>query len=232
MFRGHDFQLKKQNGLLLIKEFEKRLGRKGRLLDVGCGIGELLWAAKESGWDYVGIDPSKQFIEIAREKLGVEGKTTTLEDAGFSDNSFDIVTMGGIIEHLYSPLTTLDEVNRILRPDGWFWFDAPNEDGLYMKAGNLYMRLRGKDWVVTLAPTFPPYHVQGFNPNSLRKLMAKTKFEIVELQILGDIKSQTGKQTVRKNIEFRAAQIVNQIGKALGKGMYMSVWARKKETIT
>lgn len=224
-FRGHDVERKKQNGLSLMREFEVRLGKKGRFLDVGCGVGELLWAAKESGWESEGIDPSKEFIEIGREKLGVEGRVTTLEEAAFPSDYFDAVIMSGIIEHLYNPFETLREIHRVLKPNGWFWFDAPNEDGFYMKLGNLYMRLRGKDWVVTLAPTFPPYHVQGFNPRSLKKLVEKSDFELRELKNFGDISQQTGDQTLRKTIEYNGAKFVNWLGKFVGQGMYMSVWA-------
>lgn len=227
-FRGHDVEKKKQNGLSLMREFELRLGKKGRFLDVGCGAGELLWAAKTSGWEAQGIDPSKEFIEIGRERLGVEGRVTTLEEANFPGDHFDAVIMSGIIEHLYDPLETLKEIHRVLKPNGWFWFDAPNEDGFYMKLGNLYMRLRGKDWVVTLAPTFPPYHVQGFNPKSLKNLVEKSDFELKELKNFGDISQQTGDQTLRKKIEYNGAKFVNWLGKFVGQGMYMSVWAQKK----
>lgn len=227
-FRGHDVERKKQNGLGLMREFERRLGKKGHFLDVGCGAGETLWAANESGWDAEGIDPSKEFIEIGRKTLGVEGRVGTLEEQNYPDNHFDAIVMGGIIEHLYNPLETLKEIHRILKPNGWFWFDAPNEDGLYMRIGNFYMRLRGKDWVVTLAPTFPPYHVQGFNLKSLRKIVERADFELKDIEIFGDISKQTGELTLRKKVEYNGARFINWLDKLSGKGMYMSVWAQKK----
>ena len=227
-FRGHNIEGKKQSGLRLMSEFEQKSGKRGKFLDVGCGAGELLWAAKESGWDAEGVDPSKEFIEIGRERLGVEGRVTILEEANFPDNYFDAVAMSSIIEHLYNPFETLREVHRILRPDGLLWFDAPNEDGLYMQFGNLYMRLRGKKWVVVMAPTFAPYHVQGFNKNSLKKIIERTGFQISELKILGGVNAQTGEQTLRKKIEFGGAKFINWLDRLTGSEMYMSVWARKK----
>lgn len=225
-FRGHDVEEKKRIGLNLMKDFESRTdGRK--FLDVGCGVGELLWAAKESGWDAEGIDPSKEFIEIGRERLGVEGKAVTLEDAKFPDNYFDAVAMSSIIEHLYNPLETLREVNRVLKPDGWIWFDAPNEDGLYMQFGNAYMRLQGKRWLVVMAPTFPPYHVQGFNPKSVREILSNSNFDLKSLEIVGEVCEQTGHLTVRKKIENAVAKSVNKLGKMFNRGLYMSVWAQK-----
>ncbi|HMS42758.1 MAG TPA: class I SAM-dependent methyltransferase [Pyrinomonadaceae bacterium] len=226
-FRGHNVEEKKQIGLGLMQEFEQKLGKRGKFLDVGCGAGELLWAAKTSGWDAEGIDPSKEFIEIGRERLGVEGRATTLEDAKFPDNHFDAIAMSGIIEHLYNPFETLQEIHRVLRPNGLFWFDAPNEDGLYMQFGNLYMRLQRKNWVVVMAPTFPPYHVQGFNPKSLRKLLKRAMFELKEMELIGEVCEQQGSESLRKKVEFKAAKAINKIGKMLNKGSYMSIWAKK-----
>lgn len=226
-FSGHDVELKKKNALRLMQEFEQKLGRRGKFLDVGCGAGELLWAAKESQWEVEGVDPSKEFVEIGFERLGVQGRITTLKEADFPDNYFDAVAMSSLIEHLYEPFETLCEVHRVLRPDGLLWFDAPNEDGLYMQFGNLYMRLQGKDWVVVMAPTFPPYHVQGFNPKSLRKLLDRAGFKCKEMEIVGGLYEQKGAKTLRKKIEFNAAKIINQVGKILNKGSYMSIWARK-----
>ncbi len=90
-----------------MKSFEKRLGRKGDFLDIGCGRGELIWAARESQWNYQGIDPSEEFIDFGREHLGIEGKVGTLDNVEFAEESFDAIAMGGIIEHLYEPREVL-----------------------------------------------------------------------------------------------------------------------------
>lgn len=226
-FHGHDVEKKKSGALGLVLELEKRLGRKGHFLDVGCGVGEILWAGKEQGWDAEGIDPSEEFIEIGKKKLGVDGVVGTLDGVNFPDNHFDAVILSGVIEHLYDPFKTLTEIYRILKPEGWLWLDAPNEDGLYMKLGNLYMRLRGRDWVITLAPTFSPYHVQGFNPASLRQILKRADFEIKELEMFGDISPQIGEQTIQKKIEYHAARFINQADRYMGSGMYMSAWTQK-----
>jgi 2-polyprenyl-3-methyl-5-hydroxy-6-metoxy-1,4-benzoquinol methylase len=227
-FQNHNLEEKKLRSLDIMKNFEKHLGRKGRFLDVGCGRGELVWAAKELDWEVEGIDPSKEFVEFGRKFLGVNTKVGILEDGLFQSNSFDAVALGGIIEHLYNPKELLKVVHSILKPDGWFWFDAPNEDGLYMKIGNLYMRLLGRNWVVVLAPTFSPYHVQGFNKQSLKALMQNSDFEVKELNVFGQINRQTGTNTTRKKIEYHIAKGVNWIGNTTGNGMYMDVWAQKK----
>ncbi|MBV9215457.1 MAG: class I SAM-dependent methyltransferase [Acidobacteria bacterium] len=210
-----------------MKEFESRLGRKGRVLDLGCGLGEFMWAARESGWQVSGIDPSKEFVQEANRRFDLEAKVSTLEEAAFPDEHFDAVIMSGIIEHLYDPYSTLVEVNRIIRPGGWLFLDAPNENGLYMRMGNLYMRLLGKRHVVVLAPTFPPYHVQGFNTQSIRRALTRAGFTVASLEIAGGVCEQVGPSNIRKKAEYGAGKMINGIGRLIGMGSYMAVWSKK-----
>jgi ubiquinone/menaquinone biosynthesis C-methylase UbiE len=226
-FHGHDVEAKKQHALDKMAYFEKMLGRRGRYLDVACGRGESLWAARESGWEYEGVDASSAYLQWAADNLGVRGTLGTLEEIKFPDNHFDAITMNAIIEHLYDPYSTMREVYRILKPGGLLWFDAPNEDGLYMRIGNLYMRAQGRDWVITLAPTFPPYHVQGFNRRSLRRLLKRVNFEVEQFTMGGNIWPPVGNLTWRKRAEYRAARLIDWIDRRAGSGIYMDIIARK-----
>ena len=229
-FERQDVEVKKEQGRALMARFEKHLGRKGHFLDVGSGRGETLWAAKEAGWNYEGVDPSPDFVEFGRENLGVEAKVGTLAEMAYPDQSFDAIAMTGILEHLYEPGELLAEIHRILKPDGWLFLDAPNEDGLYMTIGNTYMKVRRKDWVVVLAPTFSPYHVQGFNPASFHKLLYSLGFRVDDFRIFGQISPQTGEASLRKAVEFTAGRFINWVGNTAGKGMYMEAWARKRRS--
>lgn len=230
-FKGHDIDQKISNGVEMMRQFEDRLSKKGRFLDVGCGVGELLRAAQDEGWTAEGIDPSEEFVSIGRKKLGVNSKVCTLKDAGYPDKHFDAVAMSSLIEHLYDPLPVLIEIRRILKPAGILWFDAPNEDGLYMKFGNLYMTIRGKKQLVVMAPTFAPYHVQGFNPRSIRTILANADLVPRELSVIGEVCPQTGESSLSKRAEFFIARKVNAIGRKIGMGIYMSVWAQRSDKL-
>jgi SAM-dependent methyltransferase len=221
----------KRLGAELLRGFEARLGGKGKVLDVGCGRGELLRAAFEAGWEYDGLDPSAENLQWAREQFGIDARLGTFDDVRFPAASFDVVTMGGVIEHLYDPLATLEEIYRILKPGGLLWFDAPNENGLFARLGNLYMKALGRDWVVNLAPTFPPYHVQGFGPRSLRRIMKRAGFRIERLRVWGGMFPQKGSPSLRKRLEFHAARLANSAGNLVGAGSYMSVWSVKPRTV-
>jgi SAM-dependent methyltransferase len=226
-FHGHDLELKKQAGLEKMAYFEKALGHRGRYLDIACGRGESLWAARESGWEHEGVDASSTYLDWGEQHLGVRGQLGTLEEINFPDNHFDAITMNAILEHLYDPYRTMLEVFRILKPGGLLSFDAPNEDGLYMRVGHLYMKAQGRDWVLTLAPTFPPYHVQGFNPRSLRKLLMRVNLEVEQLTMGGNIWPPVGPLTWRKRGEYYVAKVIDFVGRHTGGGIYMEVIARK-----
>lgn len=228
-FSAHDVEAKKKHGRDLIKFVEDKLGRRGTMLDVGCGRGELLWAAREANWNYTGVDPSSAHLEWGRVNLDVQGVLGTIETASLPAESFDVAIMGGVIEHLYDPFATLQEVRRVLKPGGLFHLDAPNEDALYTQIGNLYFRALSRNWVVNLAPTFPPYHVQGFNPDSLRRLLKRAGFQLEELHVWGQVSPLTGKMSLRKRLEYRGAQLINWWGNRRGKGIYMDGWATKSD---
>src|SRR6185503_13898177 len=90
-FSAHEVEKKKSNGSELIKTLEQKLPQRGRLLDVGCGRGELVWAAREAGWKVEAVDPSAEYLDWARSHLGIEGRLGTIEQAKFADESFDAV---------------------------------------------------------------------------------------------------------------------------------------------
>jgi 2-polyprenyl-3-methyl-5-hydroxy-6-metoxy-1,4-benzoquinol methylase len=89
------------------RTFRDRLGdlpaMPGRLLDVGAATGFFVEQAREVGWDAVGVEPSEWAAAYARNELGVEVRTGTLEAMRFPDGTFDVVTLWEVIEHLPDP---------------------------------------------------------------------------------------------------------------------------------
>ncbi len=226
-FRGHNVEEKKVHGIQLIKRFEEKAGRKGTILDIGCGTGEIMWAAVQCGWNEEGVDTSSEFIAIGRSNLGVNGRICTLEAADFPSDHFDAILMSGIIEHLYDPHATLQEVSRVLKPGGWLWLDAPNEASLYSAIGNLYMGIRRKSAVLVTAPTFAPFHVQGFSPQSIGHLLRRSELDLKDITTGGYVFQQTGQYSLRKQFEYCVARLINWLGTKVRRGTYMTAWAQK-----
>jgi SAM-dependent methyltransferase len=223
-FIHHDTKQKTLYAVGILKCAES-IFRKGRVLDIGAGRGETLRAARDLSWDAIGIEPSIKFADRAREYSGAE-VYESLQDC-FPSESFDFVVLAGVIEHLYDPNETIREISRILKPGGVLFVDAPNESGLYFQLGNLYQKLRGRDWVVNLAPTFSPFHVLGFSPSSLRKLLSKHDLRIVRFRVYGG-QSYVPSDGLLGFVEQQFARVVSALSNQGSVGTYMEAWAVKE----
>lgn len=226
-FQNHDLRDKMVSARHMIAGAERLTGGRGRLLDVGSGRGDVLVAAREAGWEATGIDPSPTFADYAERRSGAEVKREPVERCGFPAGSFDAVILAAVLEHLYDPDATVREIARVLRPGGAFFVDVPNEAGLYFRLGNLYQRLRGRDWVVNVAPTFEPFHVFGFGPRSLRALLAKHGFEVRDWRVYGGrsmVPRRGGALGALEHFAARAVTAVSNLGEL---GTYIETWAVK-----
>jgi ubiquinone/menaquinone biosynthesis C-methylase UbiE len=99
--------------------------RSLRILDVGCATGRLLARLAEAGATQLyGADLAPRILEVAREKLSrtkakVELRTADAEDSlPWDRDSFDAVTLTGVLHHFFRPGDALAEIHRILRPGG------------------------------------------------------------------------------------------------------------------
>ena len=117
----------REGGLSRIKELELRLlgaGPGARLLDAGCGRGEVLRAAARSGAEVAGIDYSEAAVDVARDTLaevpGADVRRGDVAELPWEDGSFDRILCGDVIEHLDPEhgRRALAEFHRVLRPGG------------------------------------------------------------------------------------------------------------------
>jgi SAM-dependent methyltransferase len=139
-----------------IEAIERRYGRRGRLLDVGCALGDFLLEAKAAGWDVEGVEISHFAAQRARER-GLRVTAGRLEELDLPAASFDVVTLYDTIEHLADPIGTLAAVRRLLVPGGIVHLVTPNVGGL--QAGVL-----GRYWYHYK----PGEHLFYFAPRTLR----------------------------------------------------------------
>src|ERR1051325_8011240 len=86
-----------------------------RLLDIGCGAGNLMLAGRKNGWNAHGLDVSANAVVHPR-SLGFEVFQGELQQAHLPSGHFDVITAAEILEHLSEPRVLLEEVARLLRP--------------------------------------------------------------------------------------------------------------------
>lgn len=224
-FQLHDSKRKILNGQLLASFAESMLGQPGRMLELGCGRGELLRGAADRGWKVRGIEMTETYARIAREVHGIEVECARVEEARMLSEYHDVVLLAAILEHLYEPAQTLTRVRETLRPGGLIFIDVPNECSLTSRIGNAYMRLRGTRWAVNLSPTFPPYHVVGFCPASLRELLRRTGFRPLLLELHRWNNPLAPREGFLPRIEHLGFEAMLSLGKLVGMGMGITCWA-------
>ena len=227
-FRGHDSAGKVAAGMQLARRAERILGARGRLLEIGCGRGELLRGAADAGWDVRGIEMTDTFARIAKDEFGVPVEVSPAETAQALREPWDVIVLAAVLEHVYDPMALLARVNGGLGRGGVVFIDVPNECSLYALIGNLYLRLSGKDWAINLSPTFPPFHVVGFCPASLKWALGRAGFVPVEFQLYkmescftpsgGGLKAQ---------MEAAGLRLSLALGQRVGMGAGITCWARK-----
>jgi len=141
--------------------------RPGRLLDVGCGTGDLAAIFHRHGWRAYGIEPSEQAAEHAR-AAGVEVVTGTLADAPWEEESFDAIVFNHSLEHIDDPAEALEQAARLLRPGGVVSIAVPN-------FGSWHRRLFGSAWFQLDLPR----HLQHFDRDSLAGLARRASLRPV-----------------------------------------------------
>lgn len=144
-----------------------------KLLDIGCGAGSLLEAARKHGWDGQGLDVSSHAAQHVRE-LGFEVFEGELHEAAFPSAHFDVVTAAELLEHISEPRVLLREVARILRPGGLFWTTTPHARGISA-------RMLGLKWRCI----WPPEHLQLFSIRGLKSLLREAGFRDIRVDTTG-----------------------------------------------
>ena len=134
--------------------------RDRTLLDVGCAHGFMLEAASQLGYVSSGLEISPAG-DIARER-GFHVVGSNLEDRPFPPESFDVVTMIDVIEHLTDPLEALRCVYAMLKPEGIVFLVTPD-------IGSLSARIMRSAW-----PHYLPEHLIYYSPTSMHTLLDRT----------------------------------------------------------
>ena len=146
---------------------------RAKILDIGCGTGDALLMFKKKGFIHLnGLDLSSVMLAKARRKLGrkVVLKKSNVEKMPFQKDFFDIVISTEAFHHFPNPQKALQEINRIIKPQGRF----------YLADVNFF--LLPVHW---LFKKFEPGHVGINNKKQFRELFKQAGFKIVLQKRLG-----------------------------------------------
>ena len=123
----NDVKLRIKNLFSLVDSelFEKN---NKRYLDIGCGVGWSLTVAKECGFDPYGIEPQVKAVKFANEKLGLNVINDYFSSDLFEYESFDLIVIDQVLEHLPNPRYFLADAFKLLKPGGILFLGVPPLD--------------------------------------------------------------------------------------------------------
>jgi len=152
----------------------------GRLLDVGCGYGRLLYLAREAGWDAQGLELSSATAVRVQALLGVPVLAADFLETDPPDAdraSFDVVSLRHVLEHLPYPRLAIQRIRAWLKPGGLLLLEMPNIEGwakrwvrLSVRAG-LHRRRFARDFMAG--------HCCEYSRRSLTALLERTGFKLL-----------------------------------------------------
>ncbi|NBL65750.1 methyltransferase domain-containing protein [Flavobacterium sp. NST-5] len=139
---------------------------KGILLDLGAGTGDFLLAAKNNDWQTIGVEPNEKARNIAIQKgLEIFSETKNLEE-----NSFDVITMWHVLEHVPDYNLQIEELKRLLKPEGVLIVAVPNfnsYDAQYYK----------EFW----AAYDVPRHLWHFSKTAIKQIFAQHEMKVTDI---------------------------------------------------
>jgi SAM-dependent methyltransferase len=188
-----------------------------RILDVGASVGATLLAARQRGWDAVGVDVSRDAVAACRQQ-GLDCHTVDDFDLPFPDESFDVLTAWHVIEHVEDVDATLREWRRVLRPGGVLAMETPDASSpLVRRRGTNYRRF----WA--------PEHTYTFTPDNLGEFVDRNGLERLSVPTFGRLSDlpmwTTGYALARETL------LLTQ--RLLGRHKAFQIFARRPaETVT
>jgi SAM-dependent methyltransferase len=133
----------------------------GRLLEIGCAFGGRIARDRSRGWTVTGVDFNARAISWGREHLGLDLRCGSIFEMDFADDSFDVIVLDMVLEHLHHPIEVLERIRKWLKPGGELLFSIPYFEGLEFGVFKQYA------YGLQL-----PAHLYFFNRDHVQRLLA------------------------------------------------------------
>jgi 2-polyprenyl-3-methyl-5-hydroxy-6-metoxy-1,4-benzoquinol methylase len=153
----------------------KKYCRPGKLLDVGTGDGHFLKAAKTASFEVYGTEISTAAVKAAKILYDLDIHLAELENADFEDNSFDVITIWHVIEHVKNPVELFKKAHNLLKPGALIFVATVNLNKYVSRT--LYRLKNNKPY-----PFFSPkgeQHLLHFTPYTIEMIIKKAGFNII-----------------------------------------------------
>lgn len=119
-------------GVNKYKQIAKYFSTPGKILDIGSGIGEVLSVFQENNWDSTGIEFNEFAADYSRKTFGLNIISQSIYEFSPSQK-YDLITLWGVLEHLYEPVKILSKLHELLTDDGILVLEVPSADSVLVR---------------------------------------------------------------------------------------------------
>ncbi len=143
---------------------------KGRLLEIGSGLGHLSYMLFSRGWEVESLELSEDAVKWAEKVFKLPTYPTKIEE--FKSDRFDAFVMVEVIEHLYNPLGALHDIIRLGTKNAMIFGTTPNTNSDH--------------WEKSEQDIYQPHdHIVLFNDSSLQTLLKKAGLSDITIDYFG-----------------------------------------------
>lgn len=151
----------------------QKFKRSGKFFEIGCGMGYFLDYARKQGFEVEGIEYAALGTKMCVEKFGLNVRQGSFEEFQGKPESYDVIFMGDVLEHLVDPRGMLEKARTLLKPTGVVAVEVPSMfNSIVGRAAVHAYRLTGTMKKMPM----PPYHVNEFTPKTLKLMLRSAGF--------------------------------------------------------
>ncbi|OGS22754.1 MAG: hypothetical protein A2252_10535 [Elusimicrobia bacterium RIFOXYA2_FULL_39_19] len=174
-----DFSSNEVKEIIKLLKFKTLAGLKW--LDIGSGIGYMISEARKLGAEVTGIEINKDTAELVRKREDLNVLHTSIKECNLPENSFNVITIFDVLEHLLDPEEALKKANFLLKTGGLLAVEVPDDKSLFRKISYfLHDASKGKinTFIRHAFHKHPGGHRIAYSKKSLNILLEKHRFKV------------------------------------------------------
>ena len=221
---GEDIFSKRIKNISLpkLEYINKQISERGLWIDIGCGVGEILYCSKQSGWDTLGFEVDRMEASFARRK-GIEIVEAFLDEATVLNYSSKfanakVISFLNVLEHFTKPGVFLSSIANLIKKDSYVIIEVPRHPSLSSLNCTAFPELACRH-------IYPPDHLHIFTEKSLGIILNQSGLKLHSIWNFGqdfyDLLSCVISNEKNINIELadKVLSLSNEIQEILDKEM-------------
>jgi 2-polyprenyl-3-methyl-5-hydroxy-6-metoxy-1,4-benzoquinol methylase len=164
-------------GVIKFNQIADYFDRSGTVLDIGCGLGEVLSVFQQNNWSCTGIEFNEFAANYARATFNLNIVNRSIYEFDGADK-YDLIMLWGVLEHFYDPVKILTKVNELLKDDGILVLEVPSGDSVLVRY--LEENPQSVDRIIE-----GDLHIMLFSVRSFIEMSEKAGFEPISIKSNG-----------------------------------------------